>query len=266
MRIDQPAEGDSTPASRTESPAADSAPRAAPDLLDRVAHNVSYRATVGAAYHHQPADAVESGSRRFDADSDSWHSGGDRSLVSAESVERDAYLVHYRTLVETEYQDASEPTDSGLPELRQSSAVERRFLHADADPLRVLGAALETHPDEFQAVMARLDSAGVEVDLRPGSMSYSPGADGKPGRLILDPEASYGAVLHEMSHFSDDESAGYPGMRHWLEDPTVTAGGESRAYQAEIDYANYIGEAGLAKQLEELKSQRINELLSGNDE
>jgi hypothetical protein len=55
--------------------------------------------------------------------------------------------------------------------------------------------------------MTRLGEAGVEVDLRPGSMSYSP------------------------------------------EDPTVTADGESRAYQAEVNYANSIGEPGIADQL-----------------
>lgn len=265
MRIDQPAEGDNTPLAKPESP--DSAPRAGPELLDRVAHSVSYRATVDAAYRDHPADALESGSRRYDAGSHPWHSGGDHSLVSAESVEQEESLVHSRALVEAEYQDASWSTDSDQPELRKALAgLDERFFHADADPLRALGAALETHPDEFQAVMERLDSAGIEVDLRPGSMSYSPGADGEPGRLILDPEASYGAVLHEMSHFLDDEAAGYPGMRHWIKDPTVTAGGESRAYQAEIDYANSIGESEIAGQLEKLKSQRINELLSRNDD
>jgi hypothetical protein len=69
-----------------------------------------------------------------------------------------------------------------------------------------------------------------------------------------------------MSHFSDDELAGFPGLRYWLEDPTVTAGGESKAYQAEIDYANSIGEPGIADQLEELKAQRIGQLIGENDE
>jgi hypothetical protein len=69
-----------------------------------------------------------------------------------------------------------------------------------------------------------------------------------------------------MSHFSDDEAAGFPGLRYWLEDPAVTAAGEARAYQSEIDYANSIGEPGIATQLEELKKQRIIDLLGENDE
>jgi hypothetical protein len=144
---------------------------------------------------------------------------------------------------------------------RAAKAEDGALQHADADPLRALGPALETHPAEYQLAMARLDAADVEVDLRPGSMSYSPSAGaGQPGRLILDPEASYGALVHEMSHFEDDEAAGFPGLRYWLEDPVITAAGEERAYQAEIDYANSIKETGIADRLAVLRDQRIRQL------
>jgi hypothetical protein len=191
-----------------------------------------------------------------DATPDAWPGDGDRSLNSEASADRQAFHAYYRALVEAEYRDACQSQDADLSVLR----------HADADPLRVLGAAAETHPAEFQAAMARLDAAGIEVDMRPDTMSYSPSAvTGQPGRLILDPEASYGAMLHEMSHFADDEAAGFPGLRYWLEDPAVTAAGESRAYQAEIDYANSIHEPEIADKLEELKAQRISQLLGEND-
>jgi hypothetical protein len=40
-----------------------------------------------------------------------------------------------------------------------------------------------------------------------------------------------------MSHFSDDEVAGFPGLRYWLEDPAVTAVGTTSVSQ--------LGAAGL---------------------
>jgi hypothetical protein len=196
------------------------------------------------------------------------NSGGNCSLTVNESAEmRQARLVRYRALVEVEYREVRPSQNMDLPALVEASEnSETKLLHADADPLRAFGPASETHPAELEAAVARLDGAGAEVDMRHGSMSYSPSAvTGHPGRLILDPEASYGAVLHEMSHFSDDEAAGFPGLRYWLEDPAVTAAGESKAYQAEIDYANSIFEAGIASQLEKLKAQRIGQLLGGND-
>lgn len=230
-----------------------------PETRDRKTYDAELRRAVDAEY------GVPGGPQG--AAQGAWHGDGGLDLNPEASAEREAYLVRYPALVEAEYRDARRSRDGELPGLRQVSADHKKeLLHADADPLRAFGPALETHPAELDAAMARLDGAGVEVDMRPGSMSYSPSAvDGHPGRLILDPEASYGALLHEMSHFSDDEAAGFPGLRYWLEDPAVTAAGESRAYQAEIDYANYIGEAGIASQLEELRAQRISQLLGEND-
>jgi hypothetical protein len=246
-----------------------------PDIGDREFRETAAGAVDSDAVSHQAAvdahqaEAAESAVwKTRDGDFCSWDDVGGRDHSSTEIAEWRAYQVHYRALAEAKSEDTHCSRDSGQPALRQPSAgLEGILLHADADPLRVFGAASETHPDEFREAMTRLGEAGVEVDLRPGSMSYSPAAvGGRPGRLILDPEASYGAVLHEMSHFSDDELAGFPGLRYWLEDPTVTADGESRAYQAEIDYANSIGETGIADQLEGLKAQRIGQLIGENDE
>lgn len=187
--------------------------------------------------------------------------------IPEEHWDRQAYHIHYRALVEAEYRDAHGSWDSDPSALRQAGpGHEQSLLHADADPLRAFGPASETHPAELQAAMTRLEVAGAEIDLRTGAMSYSPSAaGGQPGRLILDPEASYGALLHEMAHFADDEAAGFPGLRYWLEDPVVTAAGESKAYEAEIDYANSIGKPEIASQLAVLKAQRISQLLGGND-
>jgi hypothetical protein len=286
VRIDLPADDD-TPRAGSDSHVADRPPASGHEPPNRVPCAATYRATVDAAYHGYQAATSETADRQtymvqfrraVDAEygmareaqgaaARSWRGDSGR-LTPEESAERGIYLARYRALAEAEYREERQSRDANLPAPVQAWAdSEKKLLHADADPLRAFGPASETHPAELDAAMRRLDGAGVEVDMRHGAMSYSPSAaEGQPGRLILDPEASYGAMLHEMSHFSDDEEAGFPGLRYWLEDPAVTAAGESRAYQTEIDYANSIGETGIASQLEELKAQRIGQLLGENDE
>jgi hypothetical protein len=235
MRIDVPAEDD-TPRVVPESHASEASPPYERAPSDRAAFAVNYRSLVDEAYQEYLA-------------------------VTSETANLQTHTVHSRGPV-----DANNRGNCRL-KVEASDDSENKLLHADADPLRAFGPASETHPAELEAAMGRLDGAGAEVDMRHGSMSYSPSAvTGRPGRLILDPEASYGAVLHEMSHFSDDEAAGFPGLRYWLEDPAVTAAGESKAYQTEIDYANSISETGIAIELEKLKAQRISQLLGENDE
>ena len=267
-------------------------PPALPDAAFRIGQTLGYRARVEVVFQQHNMDRDHSTAKEPErevafvgrrAEADDWHP----RLQSAryEALDRPSCATSYRVTVDAVY-DAhqSEAAESSVRKTltgdfyswdkvvggqgnSSTDGLEGKLFHADADPLRVFGPASETHPEEFQGVMVRLGEAGVEVDLRPGSMSYSPAAGGgQPGRLILDPDASYGAVLHEMSHFSDDESADFPGLRYWLEDSTVTVGGESRAYQTEIDYANSIGEPGIADQLEQLKAQRIRQLIGENYE
>jgi hypothetical protein len=234
VRIDVPAEDD-TPRVPPESDEAEAPASDGRELQDRVAYAANYRSIVDRTYQDYLAVKSETGNLQMQA-------------------------LRLRGAV-----DANSGVNGSLT-VEASDNSEYKLLHADADPLRAFGPASETHPAELEAAMSRLDGAGAEVDMRHGSMSYSPSAvTGRPGRLILDPEASYGAVLHEMSHFSDDEAAGFPGLRYWLEDPAVTVAGESKAYQAEIDYANSIFETGIVSQLEELKAQRISQLLGDNN-
>jgi hypothetical protein len=235
MRIDVPAEDD-TPWVAPESHVSEAPLCDGRDPSDRVAYAANYRSTVDETYHEY------------------------YRAVTCETADPRTRTAHLSGPV-----DANSGVNMSLT-VEESGSSEATLLHADADPLRAFGSASETHPAEFEAAMARLDGAGAEVDMRRGSMSYSPSAaTGRPGRLILDPEASYGAVLHEMSHFSDDEAAGFPGLRYWLEDPAITAAGESKAYQTEIDYANSISETEIASELEKLKAQRISQLLGEND-
>jgi hypothetical protein len=111
--------------------------------------------------------------------------------------------------------------------------------HVDDDPLReVFGPARLSHAWEFQFSLAELRRAGVEIDLRPGAMAYSP-ATGQPGRFIFDPDASVGALCHEMRHFRDVRDDEYPGLRYYLEVP---------ARHWRLEYLAYLEEVKLARQ------------------
>ncbi|HEY0934638.1 MAG TPA: hypothetical protein VGD91_12950, partial [Trebonia sp.] len=151
MRIDRPAEDDHTQPGKPESRTTDSPPTSGHQALDRVAHVVGYQATVDAAYHEYRAEtAVTARQKTYDAGLDSRHGQDRRGLISTGSAEREARHVCYRALVETEYRDTHSSQDAALPASPQFSAdSDLRLLHADADPLRALGPASETHPDEL---------------------------------------------------------------------------------------------------------------------
>ncbi|QGN48443.1 WXG100 family type VII secretion target [Micromonospora sp. WMMC415] len=126
------------------------------------------------------------------------------------------------------------------------------LLHADADPLRKWGPARQTHPGEWEAAIRDAQETGVEVSFREGALAYGPSpSPGRPGHLVLDPDASYGALLHEMQHLRDDHAAGWAGMRGWFEDPVVRYENEVRAYQQEIRYAESIGDRESVERLNE---------------
>jgi hypothetical protein len=142
-----------------------------------------------------------------------------------------------------------------------SRAPEALLQHAMSDPLRALGSAAETHPAELEASIGQVEGAGGQFDLRPGSMGYSPSlSPGEPGRLILDPEASVGALRHEMAHFAFDQAAGYPGLGAYISNPRLMWESEAAAYKTEIDYAIGAGQSDAASQLLEFMHARWVEL------
>jgi hypothetical protein len=88
------------------------------------------------------------------------------------------------------------------------------------------------------------------VKFREGVMAYGPAPSaGEPGQLLLDPDCSYGALVHEMRHLRDDQAAGWRGIRASFEDPYQRYEGEVRAYGEEISYAESIGDHDSARQL-----------------
>ena len=87
-------------------------------------------------------------------------------------------------------------------------------------------------------------------------MAYGPSpSSGRPGQLLLDPDASYGGLIHEMQHLRDDRNAGWAGMAGWFSDKQVRYENEARAYQQEIDYARSIGDQDAIDRLEQLLRQ-----------
>ena len=116
---------------------------------------------------------------------------------------------------------------------------------SDADLLRpVLGPARVSHPLDVDAILAKLRQAGVDVVTRQRTIAYSPETNG-PGRLILDAEASYGALRHEYRHFLDVQAAGYPGLSYYLRHPIQFARLERRGYTEELRIARGLAERRL---------------------
>jgi hypothetical protein len=125
---------------------------------------------------------------------------------------------------------------------------------------RVLGPAHTNNPSEFSAWMRFASEVEAEVAFRPGSNAYSP-AKGRPGRVILDPDASISAVRHEMGHLCDDMALGHPGLGYYMENPSALWGSELRQYMAEIRLARSVGARSEARSLIDLARARKSEIL-----
>ena len=136
-------------------------------------------------------------------------------------------------------------------------------LHTYHDPIREkIGSAFQSHPKAMSKILKSLEHRGIEVAYRPGSMSYSPNSEsGKPGKLIMDPDASYSAWLHELQHLADDEASGWQGMHILAADQMRALEFEERAYRLEIDFAKKNGYSKIAKRLERLLFERRQEIL-----
>lgn len=131
-----------------------------------------------------------------------------------------------------------------------SISASQVFRKNDADPLHdILGPGRLSHTQEWEDTIASLKSEGVDVVFRAGVMAYGPQpSSGKPGRLIIDPEASIGALRHEKQHFLDDKALGFPSMKG-LFAAKVRWQMEYNAYMKEVSLARDIRAFGAGKQL-----------------
>ena len=72
-------------------------------------------------------------------------------------------------------------------------------------------------------------------------MAYGPQPNsGKPGRLIIDPEASIGALRHENQHSLDDKALGFPSMQGLF----------AAKVRWQMEYNAYMKEASLARDIQ----------------
>ena len=131
-----------------------------------------------------------------------------------------------------------------------------------ADPMReVMGPARVSHPKELADIIADLESSGVSIKYRDGTIGYfPPPLPGSPGDLSIERDASFSAWAHEYKHFCDDRDDGFLGLRI-LEYPEKCAKREIDAYQVEIEIAKQILQNELReemiKRLEALRDAEI---------
>ncbi|AOK92698.1 WXG100 family type VII secretion target [Paenibacillus polymyxa] len=116
------------------------------------------------------------------------------------------------------------------------------------DPLKeVIGSGRESHPQEWNKIIDELHSEGVEVIYKGNTMAYSP-SKGGPGQLIIDEDASIGALIHEYTHYLDDSKQGFPGMSYHFQ--TINrVKMELNAYMREIKIAEDMGRNDIANML-----------------
>jgi hypothetical protein len=93
-------------------------------------------------------------------------------------------------------------------------------------------------------------------------MAYQPSSTaGRPGKFILEPDASVAALRHEMQHFRDDLAGGFPGLGSYLSYESFW-GMEYRAYMTEIRFARSHREFGLARRILALAREAREDIFS----
>ena len=128
------------------------------------------------------------------------------------------------------------------------------------DPARdYFGSAKQSHPKELAEIIDRIEKLGVKIEYREGTMCYQPSPmSGKPGQVVIEPDASYPAWKHEEKHVMDDYESGWLGFR-LIVDPKRAALMEKAAYDIEIELAKRSGFTELMGKLEELKKNEMRE-------
>jgi len=135
-------------------------------------------------------------------------------------------------------------------------------LYTYGDHLRpVLGPATLSHADEVASIMRQAESMGIGVRYETGRLAYEPALrSGNPGTMILDPDASIGALRHEWRHALDDASMGHPGFR-LMADSDAFWRLEYRGYMEEIKLARQTRNFDVGRQIVGEMRARRGEIL-----
>jgi len=190
---------------------------------------------------------------RVSTDNVDWNSVKTSGIIAvAQSVVMQAYAKKAEPTATDENDERRVDRDDFNKENDENLDVLRK----NDDPFRnALGSGIDTHPEEWNAIVEHMREQGVEITFRKGAMAYAP-STGKPGQLIIDPDASFGALLHEYTHFNDDARLGFPGMEyHYQTINRVQM--ELNAYMREIRLAESLGYKNVAEALfESYRSER----------
>ena len=133
--------------------------------------------------------------------------------------------------------------------LNPCMATCNRSLNSSKDRLLdSLGPAHLNNADELAEILADLRLHDVPIDYRAGQYAYGPRV-GEAGNLVIDENASISAWRHEYGHFLDDLANGRPGLRAYMENPSLRLATERRQYLREIQTARQINDEEARRQL-----------------
>ena len=165
--------------------------------------------------------------------------------VAEEAVEKTVKKETAEEVAENTGKDTLQASNS----IKEKNEVwDKDFLRKNADSFYdVMGSGINSHPEQWKALLNEMKNNGVEIIYREGAIAYSP-AKGSAGQLVVDPNASYSALLHEYTHYLDDAAAGFPGMEYHFQ--TINrVKMELHAYMQEIKLADSLGYKDIANQL-----------------
>lgn len=160
-----------------------------------------------------------------------------------------------------------ERSAKGLTKLVENSKIDlnKYCAKCEGDYLRdALGPAINNPKYEKQLsyIKNEITKSNAKLIIREGNnMYYNAPGHGQPGEIILPPEASIGAYLHEFEHFIQDRESGFNLGIDWMfMHPKEFAENELRSYKKEYDYAKEMKLNDIAEKIKKQAVGRANDI------